>query len=319
MRKVVIRVVTAALIFSGLFVSNAIAEGYAVYPTAIFAFKEKGSSLKGYGEKVSNVLFATLSTKDDIYLVDREDMKKILDETSLNLTGMVNQQQMIQIGHLTGAKILITGSIMEIDGTLMVVAKIIGTETSRVFGETVRGKTNDDLFKLIENLSNKVALAITTKSGALVAKKITRKDRLASLKTSLPAGKKPSVVVDIEERHTSRNTIDPAAETEMELFLMEMGFVVIESGTDEANRADLRIKGEGFSEFAMRHGEIISVKARLEIKAINNATNEIVAVDRQIEVEVDLTEQIAGKKALQRASAQIAERLIPKLIGVTGH
>jgi len=318
MKKIHIRVITIILLASGLFVSSANAQDYTVYPTAIFPFKEKGASLKGYGEKVSNVLFATLSTKDDIYLVDREDMKKILDETSLNLTGMVNQQQMIQVGQLMGAKILITGSIMDIDGTLMVVAKIIGTETSRVFGESVKGKTNDDLFKLIEKLSDKVAVAIVTKSADLVAKKISRKDRLSTLKTSLPTGKKPTVVVEIEERHTSRNTIDPAAQTEMELFLKEMGFVVIEPASDEADRADVKIKGEGFSEFAMRHGEIISVKARLEVKAINNANNEIIAVDRQIEVELDLTEQIAGKKALQRASAQIAERIIPKLIGVTG-
>ena len=39
-----------------------------------------------------------------------------------------------------------------------------------------------------------------------------------------------------------------------------------------------------------------------------------VAVDRQVAVEVDLTEQIAGKKALQSAAAAIAERMLPKLV-----
>jgi ethanolamine utilization microcompartment shell protein EutS len=79
-------------------------------------------------------------------------------------------------------------------------------------------------------------------------------------------------------------------------------------------QADVIIKGEGFSEFALRCGNLISVKARLEIAAVDRATGKVVATDRQTSVEVDLTEQIAGKKALQTAAAAIAERLLPKLV-----
>jgi ribosome maturation factor RimP len=64
----------------------------------------------------------------------------------------------------------------------------------------------------------------------------------------------------------------------------------------------------------MRHGNLVSVKARLEVKAVDQASGKIVAVDRQTTVAVDLTEQIAAKTALQQASAAIAERLLPKLV-----
>jgi hypothetical protein len=64
----------------------------------------------------------------------------------------------------------------------------------------------------------------------------------------------------------------------------------------------------------MRQGNIVSVKARVEIKAIDRQTDKVVAMDRQTDVEVDLTELIAGKKAIQKAAAAIAERMLPKLV-----
>jgi hypothetical protein len=64
----------------------------------------------------------------------------------------------------------------------------------------------------------------------------------------------------------------------------------------------------------MRRGNLVSVKGRLELKAIDNKTNRVIAIDRQNTVTVDLTEQIAGKNALQEAAALIAERMFVKLV-----
>jgi hypothetical protein len=47
---------------------------------------------------------------------------------------------------------------------------------------------------------------------------------------------------------------------------------------------------------------------------VDRVTDKVIAIDRQTAVEVDLTELIAGKKALQEAAAQIAERLLPRLV-----
>jgi threonine synthase len=68
------------------------------------------------------------------------------------------------------------------------------------------------------------------------------------------------------------------------------------------------------AEFATRHGNLVSVKARLEVKVVDRKSGRVVAIDRQTHVAVDLVEQIAGKQALQEAAADIAERLLPKII-----
>ena len=58
----------------------------------------------------------------------------------------------------------------------------------------------------------------------------------------------------------------------------------------------------------------MSVRARVEVKAVDRKTGRVLAADRQTVRAVDLSEQVAGKAALQEAAADIAERLLPKLV-----
>lgn len=284
-----------------------------VYPAAILPFQERGAGVKEYGQKVSDILFAKLSERPELVLVEREALQKILEEQELNLSGAVTPGQATQVGQLTGAKILISGSVIEADSALYLVAKIIGTETSRVLGESVEGKTSDELGPLVTQLAKKVADTVVKQSDKLVAKPVKHEDRVAALKAKLGDKQKPLLGIQVSERHVGQATIDPAAETELTLFAKETGFDVIDPKAGD-KKAEIAIEGEGFSEFAMRRGNLVSVKARLEVKAIDRVSGKVLATDRQTAVVVDLTEQIAGKAALQEAAAQIAERMLPKLV-----
>ena len=88
---------------------------------------------------------------------------------------------------------------------------------------------------------------------------------------------------------------------------------MIDASQGNQTPAKILITGEAISEFAVRRGNLISAKARLEVKAIDRASGKVLAVDRETRVAVDVADQIAEKTALQEAAADIAERLLPKI------
>ena len=277
-----------------------------IYPVAIFAFAERGSGVTGQGAMVADLLFANLINQSNIMLVERDEMKKMIDEAELNLSGMVNPNEAIKIGQLTGAKIIITGSVFKQKSNTYLVAKVIGTETSRVLGKSVNGMEGID--KLAKQLSEEVAKLITTKGQKLVAKVETKKDIIENIRKVIKDKEKPKVYISVTEKHIGQSTIDPAAENELQSICKELGFAVTKNEVD----ADIVIKGEGFSEFVTRNNNLICVKARLELTATDKKGN-VLAVDSQTSVEVGLAEQITGKKALQEATDKLAERILPNI------
>lgn len=306
----------------------------AFVPVAILPFQDRaaeGAAARpggpvGDGGKVTDLLFAELVAEPALMLIEREDIRKLLDEQELNLTGLANPATATRVGQLTGAKMLIAGSVFRVDNSQYLVAKIIGTETSRVLGASVKGTARDDLGGLADRLATEIVKVVNERGGELLPKVVTRNDRLADLKKSLPAGDRPTLFVEITERHINPVVaiiagpggpvvIDPAAETEMTLFAKEAGFAIVDSKEGKRSAAAVLMLGEAISETAVRHGNLISAKARLEVKAVDQATGKVLAIDRQTTVASDLTEQIAAKTALQEASAAIAERLLPKIAG----
>jgi len=304
----------------------------ALVPVAILPFQERGAATRpgaaaggDDGGKVTDLLFASLVAEPALVLIEREDIRTLLDEQALNLSGLANPAEATRVGQLTGAKILVTGSVLRVDNSLYLVAKVIGTETSRVLGASVKGTARDDLGTLAENLAAEIVKVVTERSGELLPRLIARDDRLATLKKALPAGDRPTLFVEIREQHLGATAvsagnanpavIDPAAETEVTFFAKETGFEVIDAREGKRSHAAVLLEGEAISEPAVRHGNLVSAKARLEVKAIDQATGKVLAIDRQTTVATDLTEQIAAKAALQEAAAAVAERLLPKIAG----
>jgi hypothetical protein len=282
-----------------------------VLTVTVFDFESKDEAVRDLGPKVSTLVNALLSAEPGVITVERAELEKVLSEQELGLSGTVSTDTAAKVGNLTGAKVLVTGRVFKADKELIAVAKVIGTETSRVYGELAKGPASASISDLAGELAKKIAGTIGEKGATLVAKVTSREERVERIKNALKRGNLPSVSVKLPERHFGAPVVDPAAETELGKILQECGFKLIDDKSVE--KADIEITGEAFSAYGMRKGNLISCKARVEVKA-HKRTGEIVAIDRQTSVAVDLAEQTSAKTALQNAAMELAERLLPKLV-----
>jgi hypothetical protein len=307
MKKFPKLVLIALLTFS---ISRAFAATNEVLTVAVFDFDSKDEAVRDLGPKVATLVNANLSAEPQIITVERAELDKVLGEQELGLSGSVSADSAAKVGQLTGAKVLVTGRVFKADGELFIVAKIIGTETSRVFGELVQGREKSSISDLSTDLAKKIAADITQKGDSLVAKVETRDELIARIKKQLGGKTLPSVSLKIGEQHFGQRVIDPAAETELGSILQACGFKLVDAGS--TNRADVEITGDAFSAYGMRKGNLISCKSRVEVKA-HKKNGDLIAMDRQTSVAADIAEQTAAKTALQNAAAEMAERLLPKL------
>ena len=159
-------------------------------------------------------------------------------------------------------------------------------------------------------------------------------DPLPALKEKLAGKQLPVVAVYIAEEHhgqTARRPIDPAIETEIKLLLKQCGFTIkdipqndladwansdkerLDGWPRSLNGVDLVVTGKGFSEYSARIGNLVSCAARAEINVISHKDGKIVFVDRITTRDVDLAENIAGKKALEKAGRAVGIHLLADL------
>jgi hypothetical protein len=289
--------------------TNAAASGFTV---AVFDFESKDENVRELGPKIAALVNANLSAEPNLNIVERAELEKVLGEQEMSLAGTVTPDSAAKIGQLTGAKVLVTGRVFKTDTELFIVAKIIGTETSRVYGEMVKGGVDASIGNLSESLAKKIAVDVTAKGDTLVAKVESHEDRIAKIKKELGDKQLPVISVKITEQHFGQHVIDPAAQTELSLILQQCGFTLADDNS--TNRPAIEITGEAFSEFGMSKGNLKSCRARIEIKAREVASGKIISVDRQTSVAVDLAEHIAAKTALENGAGELAERLLPKLV-----
>jgi len=278
---------------------------------------------------VSSVLTANLSSSPQFILVDRTQLKKVLKEQAFGLSGNISPETAAKIGQLVGAKVLVTGQIFSVgdstgtdkqeDGAqtssqseVLIIAKIIGTETGRVFSQREQG-ARENLVKLADDLSAKISETITNQyTNFVAAKSISTGERLAEIINSINGKSYPTVSIQIDEQLVTDKKPGLTVQTEFGRILQEAGFEVVDGQSDK--QPDVLITGTATTSANGKGSDgLISASANLDVKIQERLTGKILLLDSQNSTAIDLGKHMAAKKALADAADNLLERLLPVL------
>lgn len=149
---------------------------------------------------------------------------------------------------------------------------------------------------------------------------------------------KPRIMIIIPEEHLGRQIPDPAAETEIIRQFVEERFYVVDQNqiaeiryNDETLAAarggleaaaaigrkygaEVIIMGEAFSEYVSQEKGMVLSSARVEIRAIKTDTAQILYADAKDTSALAVSENIAAKRALQKAAGLLGPELIEEVL-----
>jgi len=121
-----------------------------------FPLERKGglaSSREGEEEYIVLKLISSLQSEGGIKVVEREILDKLLQELKLSTTQLVDQETSLKVGRILAARMIGTGSIVQMGSKSMLTLKFIETETTRVIVAFSKGieqsKDMDALMKKI--------------------------------------------------------------------------------------------------------------------------------------------------------------------------
>ena len=308
MNKIPILLLTACML-SLRFVPAQAAEEAApiLVPTsAVLPFEARGRQAENdqAGKSVSDLLFVTLLENGAANLVERAELDKALNELHLSAVGLVAPESQLQLGRLIGAKILISGSLFETGGKKYVVAKVIGTETSRVLGCSVNGR--GDYVDLVPELAAKVTKVLEKDVDKLLPAKMTARSALDKL--SEVQGNRRPVYLSISE-DIQLSAPDPASEIELKKLLLALGFEVVGSRSEAA----FAIICEAVASNAGQYQKFSSASARVELSIYSGKDNQLLASGSAKETVASATYIIAAKDAIAQATLRLAGQLLPCL------
>lgn len=316
---------------------TAVTVGAAEKTVVAFNPLEAQGSLGRLGVESSLMLQTELSSSEKLQLVEREALMAALSEMKLGMQGMLAPDSAARIGKITGAQYFCSGSLMETEGRAIAVVKVIQIETTLIRLRHVRVEQKTDPLELGQLLARQIETLVAEFESDRAAQAALVSTN--SVPRAIPAEwEKPVVMVLIPEMHVRQpELIDPAAETEIVRRLLAAGFRVqdaeyiamMKSDKEEARKvfgtlktaaehaakrgAQVLLYGEAVSERGASLGEFEACRGRVELKAVRTADEAILVSDSAEGGATDLSEAIAGKKAIQQAAQRLADRFLYEL------
>ncbi|OHD65481.1 MAG: hypothetical protein A2176_13180 [Spirochaetes bacterium RBG_13_51_14] len=109
---------------------------------------------------IADMLISEIAGRGVVDVVERANLKKILDEQELSLTGLVDDKKAVELGKLLSANKLIYGSFIVQGNTIIINGKLTETESGKITATfSIRGPS-EGILALQNDLTLKVQKAL---------------------------------------------------------------------------------------------------------------------------------------------------------------
>jgi TolB-like protein len=117
--------------------------------------------LDAWERSVPALLRSYLSDADDVIVLDRDRLDKVLDEQALSLSGLVDSSQVQSIGKILGAEFILAGKIDRQGREIVISADLIRVKTGQIQTEIVRSVNRDYKEAMVGMLANNILYRLT--------------------------------------------------------------------------------------------------------------------------------------------------------------
>jgi|GEM_PF-3497650 len=118
-----------------------------------------------------------LSKYKGLTIVERIELKRIIDEQKLQLSGIA-EKDAVKIGNLIGADKIVTGSLTEVDGSFFLTVKVIDVGTSEIdFIDQISGESTPELSDKIKEIAKNIAQTLFKENVVLRQEETPREEK----------------------------------------------------------------------------------------------------------------------------------------------
>lgn len=307
-----------------------------------FGYVGASASLAEQALQLRTLIAERLANVPDFRLVERDKLDHLLSELHLDASGLVSSNTASRIGALTGAKTLVTGTLMSLDNEWVVTARLINAQSSEIQAVRVTGNESNGLLSLADATAALIAAKISTAAPPAnpPGTPTALEKQTEAIRTALAGKPLPRVAIAVPESHLGVIVPDPAGQTEIMRVLIEAGYPVVdvssflksESGswwmnllsrnTPDGNGQELAVNQGGRSASALLHDKRIDkLKQNADILILGEAFSEYAGENygfKTCRARVELKaldtakETVAAATSEHAAAADVAEMIAGK-------
>ncbi|MDZ7266343.1 MAG: CsgG/HfaB family protein [candidate division KSB1 bacterium] len=134
---------------------------------AVLDFQSIGCD-SSLGLAASEILRTELGSLGTYRIIERSQLMKVMQEQSLQLSGAVDEQAMVEIGKILGARMVVVGSLVRTGRTFTLNSRFIDVQTAEVRkSQNIRGNSEDEISNMCSSLAKVISEEGTSSGGTV--------------------------------------------------------------------------------------------------------------------------------------------------------